>query len=188
MTQAHDDVIALVLEDHRQIKSMMNDLSASTAQGDSDDLFERLIAKLAMHETAEEEVVHPLARKTPGGDAIVDELLTEEDKGKKALAELEKMGPSDPGFKSKFEMVKQEVLTHAEHEELREHPNLRSNVDEEQRAKAASMFRVAEKIGPTHAHKMAPESATGNIFVGMFVAVADRVRDAIRDAMHSSAR
>jgi len=184
MTQVQDDVITLVQEDHRQIKSMMNDLS--TAQGDHDALFEQLIAKLATHETAEEEVVHPLARRTPDGDAIVDELLKEEDEGKKALAELEKMGPSDPGFRAKFEMVKQEILTHAEHEELREHPKLRSDVDAEQRERAASMFRTAEKIGPTHAHKMAPESAAGNVFVGMFVAVADRVRDAIRGTKTST--
>ena len=184
MTQVTDDVITLVQEDHRQIKSMMNDLSA--AQGDHDALFEKLIAKLATHETAEEEVVHPLARMTPGGDAVVDELLAEEDKGKKALAELEKMGPNDPGFRAKFEMVRQEILTHAEHEELREHPKLRSHVDADKRERAASMFRTAEKIGPTHAHKMAPESATGNIFVGMFVSVADRVRDAIRGTTSST--
>jgi hypothetical protein len=186
MTQAQDDVIALVLEDHRQIKSMMNDLSA--ARGDVDELFERLIAKLAMHETAEEEVVHPLARRRPGGEAIVEAILRQEDRGKKALAELEEMGPANPGFKSKFELVKAEVLAHAWYEELREHPKLHSDVDLDQREKAATVFRIAERIGPTHAHKHSPESATGNIFVGTFVAVADRVRDAIRSATPSSAR
>ena len=45
------------------------------------------------------------------------------------------------------------------------------------------MFRSAENTAPTHAHSMSPESATGNIAVGPFVAIADRARDAIRNAM-----
>jgi hypothetical protein len=40
---------------------------------------------------------------------------------------------------------------------------------------------LAEKFAPTHAHRMAPESAVGNLLVGPFVAMVDRVRDAIRD-------
>jgi hemerythrin superfamily protein len=186
MTQAKKDVITLVQEDHQEIKTLMNDLS--TAQSGRADIFERLIAKLAMHETAEEEVVHPLVRRAAGGDAVADELLAEEDKGKKALYELEKIGPDAPGFAAKFEPVRGDVLAHATHEEQSEHPKIRAAIDPEQLQRAGSVFEVAENIGPTHAHKHAPESATGNIFVGTFVAVADRVRDALRHAMGTSKR
>ena len=43
-------------------------------------------------------------------------------------------------------------------------------------------FQLAEAMAPTHAHRMAPESAIGNLLVGPFVSMVDRVRDAIRDA------
>jgi hypothetical protein len=36
-------------------------------------------------------------------------------------------------------------------------------------------------MAPTHAHKMAPTSATGNVVLGPFVAMVDRVRDAIKE-------
>jgi hypothetical protein len=45
-----------------------------------------------------------------------------------------------------------------------------------------SELEVAEAMAPTHPHKMAPESAAGNLLVGPFVAMVDRVRDALRDA------
>src|SRR5438874_1392302 len=111
MTQANDDVISLVLQDHQEIKSLMNELS--TTQSGRDDVFERLIAKLAAHETAEEEVVHPLARRADASDALVDSILSEEAKGKEALYELEKMGPDAAGFMPAFEKVRTEVLAHA---------------------------------------------------------------------------
>ena len=38
-------------------------------------------------------------------------------------------------------------------------------------------FVTAEWIAPTHAHRFAPESATGNLLLGPAVALVDRVRD-----------
>lgn len=47
---------------------------------------------LAVHETAEEEIVHPAARRAlPDGEAIVKARLQEENEAKKALAELERL-------------------------------------------------------------------------------------------------
>jgi hypothetical protein len=38
-------------------------------------------------------------------------------------------------------------------------------------------FVTAEMVAPTHAHRFAPESATGNLLLGPAVALFDRVRD-----------
>jgi hypothetical protein len=44
------------------------------------DLFQDLVRLLAVHEIAEEEVVHPAARRAiDGGDQVVDSRLHEED-------------------------------------------------------------------------------------------------------------
>jgi hemerythrin superfamily protein len=172
------DLIDAIRMDHQEIKSLMEQVDRAT--GDREETFRRLVAKLATHETAEEEVVHPLARKTPDGDALVDARLEEESKGKEELARLEKMGVQDPAFTAEFEKLRRAVLAHAEHEETQEHPRIRDALDGDRLQKAADLFRKAESVGPTHAHAHSPESATGNVLVGTFVAVADRVRDALR--------
>jgi hemerythrin superfamily protein len=173
-----NDVIQAVQNDHQRIKSLMNQIPH--AGDEKRDLFQELVTTLAVHETAEEEIVHPLARRAQNGDDVVEPRLAEEDHGKKALADLEKIGVDDARFDAEFAKLREEVLRHAQNEEEQEHPMLERNLDPQQLARAASRFRKAEQMAPTHAHASAPESATGNVIVGSFVAVADRVRDAIR--------
>jgi hemerythrin superfamily protein len=175
-----NDVIAAVLEDHKKIKSLMNQIPHAGAE--KRDLFRELVATLAVHETAEEEIVHPLARRAQNGDEVVQLRLEEEDQGKKALAHLEEIGVDDARFDEEFTKLRAEVLRHAQNEEQQEHPKLEGDIDREQLQRAARLFRQAERMAPTHAHASAPESATGNVLVGTFVAVADRVRDAINTA------
>jgi hypothetical protein len=77
-------VIASVQRDHREIKQMIGNVASR--EGNARRVaFEDLVRKLAVHETAEEDVVHPLGKKA-GLDDTVDELLEEESKAKKALA------------------------------------------------------------------------------------------------------
>lgn len=177
-TTESNDLVAVVQADHGEIKSLMQQVA--TKSSDRQATFTRLVAKIATHETAEEEVVHPLTRRAQNGSTIVDARLEEESKGKAALAKLEKMGVDDPAFDAEFTKLQSEVLAHAQHEEQEEHPLLRTNFDAAQLQKAATTFRKAESIAPTHAHAHSPESATGNVVGGTFVAIADRVRDALR--------
>jgi hypothetical protein len=61
------------------------------------ELFEDLVRLLAVHETAEEEVVHPTARrKLDHGDEVVESRLHEEDEAKRALTELYDLGVEHP--------------------------------------------------------------------------------------------
>jgi hemerythrin superfamily protein len=181
-----DDVIAAVRRDHAEIKDLFARVESSSRADGRQNAFRLLVAKLAMHETAEEEIVHPLLRKEPGGEEIVETLLEQEDKGKRLLAELEKDGPSAPGFDEKFRTLREEVLQHAQQEERLEHPRVAEALDADRRKQLARLFETAEAAAPTHAHPNAPESATGNVLLGPFVAVADRVRDAIRHARDES--
>jgi hypothetical protein len=112
----------------------------------------------------------------------VEARLAEEAKGKEALARLEKTGPQRADFDELFEQLRDDVLAHAEHEETEEHPKLREATDAQRRRDLTRIFRAAESTAPTHGHAHAPESATGNMLVGPFVAIADRARDAIRKA------
>jgi len=76
------DVVDLLLVQHARIEELFT-LAAGT-QGDAKrEAFDDLVRMLAVHETAEEEVVHPLSRGlVDGGDAMVDDRLAEERQAK----------------------------------------------------------------------------------------------------------
>jgi hemerythrin superfamily protein len=175
------DVVDLLLEQHNQIKSLFSRVTAAEG-AQKRELFESLVRLLAVHESAEEQVVHPTARQTiASGDQIVDSRLHEEDEAKHALAKLYEMGVSHPRFDVEFDRLCGAVLDHAMHEEQDEFPYLRQNVDAEQLRRMAEAVRAAEAMAPTRPHPAAGKSAVANLLAGPPLAVFDRARDAVRD-------
>jgi hemerythrin superfamily protein len=184
--QETQDIVDAVLEDHERFRRLFADFEQATG-GQRSELWQALVRGLAVHETAEEEIVHPQVRRlVDGGDDIVDERLAEEDAAKKELADLEKLGADDDEFESRVRAFMEKVFSHADAEEGEELPALRTAADDDTRRRMARIYHMAKTVAPTHAHKMAPESATGNVLIGPVVALMDRVRDAIRDAMAHS--
>ncbi len=57
-----DDVVALLMRQHGDIRNLFDEVEATTGE-ERRDAFHRLVRLLAVHETAEVEVVHPFARK-----------------------------------------------------------------------------------------------------------------------------
>jgi hemerythrin superfamily protein len=182
MTTAQEqDVVDLLLEQHDEIKSLFSQVE--TAQGDvKRELFEDLVRLLAVHESAEEEVVHPTARrKLDDGEQVVDERLEEEDEAKHALAELYDLGVDHPEFNSKVSTLAQAVTQHAMREESEEFLRLRQTLEPDQLRRMAGALQAAEATAPTRPHPHAGESAAANLLAGPPLAIFDRVRDAVRD-------
>ncbi len=176
------DVVDLLLAQHEQVRELFSQLEQASGETRRD-AFDQVVRLLAVHETAEEEVVYPAVRRmVDDGDTLADARTAEEAKAKDALSELEKLGVDHPDFDSKLDSVKQVVLVHAENEEREVFPELRQSHNQEQLETMARGVQAAESLAPTHPHPHGPESAAGNIAVGPFVAIADRVRDAIRNA------
>jgi hemerythrin superfamily protein len=175
------DVVELLVNQHNQIRQMFGEME--NAQGDRKrELFEDLVRLLAVHETVEEEVVHPVARrKIEAGEQVVDARLHEEDQAKHMLAELYDLGPDKPEFDIRFRAAKEAILQHAEREERDEFSRLREKVDANQLKRMADAVRAAERTAPTRPHPRSPESAVGNLLAGPPLAVFDRVRDAMRE-------
>jgi hemerythrin superfamily protein len=142
--------------------------------------FEALVRLLAVHETAEEEVVYPVVRRVPDGDAVATARLAEEDQAKKALSGLEKVDPASDDFMPLFAQIEPMISAHADAEEREVFPALLENEEPEQLVAMRKRLELAEKAAPTHPHAGAPESAMGNMAIGPFIAIADRVRDALR--------
>lgn len=182
MTTAQEqDVVTLLLEQHNKIRNLFTQVQSATGDRRRE-LFEDLVRLLAVHETAEEEVVHPTARmKLEHGDQVVDGRLQEEDEAKHVLAELYDLGVDHPEFGSKLASLAESVEQHASREENEEFAQLRETVPAEQLQRMAGALQAAEAVAPTRPHPSAPESATGNLLAGPPMAVFDRIRDAIRD-------
>ena len=175
------DVVDLLLAQHEEIKSLFARLErASGAQ--KRDLFEDLVRLLAVHEAAEEEVVHPTARRNiASGEAIVDKRLREEDEAKHELAELYDLGVDHPDFDARLAKFAEAVVHHATREETEEFAKLRDALSADQLRTLAGAVRTAEATAPTRPHPAAGESATANLALGPPLALFDRVRDAVRD-------
>jgi hemerythrin superfamily protein len=175
------DVVDLLLEQHGRIEELFRDVLLT--DGDSRrETFEELTRLLAVHETAEEEIVHPLARRSiDAGDEVVDAHLAEERQAKEMLAELYDLGTYGREFETRIVELRHAVMAHARHEERYEFPHLRQAHSGGELVALAAVVRAAEATAPTRPHP-GTESATANVVLGPPAAVMDRTRDLIRNA------
>ncbi|MEO3810599.1 hemerythrin domain-containing protein [Sphaerisporangium sp. B11E5] len=177
-----NDVVGLLIRQHAMIRDLFAEVEQATG-GARAEAFERLVRLLAIHETAEEEIVHPYARRTlDGGDAIVDERLREENESKQLLSMMEERGTDDQSFVSHLEKLRVAVMEHARAEERYEFAQLVRETSDIERRTMALGVKAAEAMAPTHPHP-GVESATMNIVVGTPTAIMDRARDVIRQTM-----
>jgi len=175
----NEDVVDLLTAQHEQIGALLDRLRAD--HDDKQGLFAELVRLVAVHESAEEEIVHPVARRCRfGADDIVKHRLTEERAVKHALAELRDLGVDHPEFDEKLAKFADAVASHAANEEAEEFTMLRKQFSANQLEKMAASVRQAEAVAPTRLHPHAGESPLANLFAGPPLALFDRARDTVR--------
>ncbi|MET7460263.1 hemerythrin domain-containing protein [Nonomuraea sp. NPDC005501] len=180
-TMEETDVIDLLQAQHAMIRDMFDEVETAGPQ-ERGEAFTRLVRLLAVHETAEEEIVHPYARKViDGGEGVVDERLAEEREAKELLQQMDKDGPDAPDFLERLAVLRAAVTAHARSEERYEFAKLRAETSPAERRAMSAGVKAAEAMAPTHPHP-GVESATKNILVGTPTAMMDRIRDVIRQA------
>jgi len=178
---AHD-VVEFLIGQHMQIRDLFTEVEKSTGQARRK-AFERLVTLLAVHETAEEQLIHPLVRTgVHGGGDIVDDRLSEEREAKEMLAKLEDLGPGAAEFPALLAELRASVLMHAHNEEAYEFRYLRREISAARLQPLVDMVRAAEAVAPTHPHP-GVESATANTVAGPIVSLFDRTKDMVREAM-----
>jgi iron-sulfur cluster repair protein YtfE (RIC family) len=182
MTRRQDEtVVDLLLHQHEEIRQLFAKVEKATGKA-RQDAFDQLRQLLAVHETAEEEIVHPVARRAiSNGERLIDARLKEEKEAKETLQKLEKIGTDSEEFEPLFARLRKAVEAHAEHEERLEFPELISKSTPAQLKGMTAAVKAAEMVAPTHPHP-GTESPTKNIALGPLAAVVDRTRDAIRKA------
>ncbi len=181
------DVVDLLIQQHNQIRDLF--LEVEAASGDArHDAFRRLVRLLAIHETAEVQAVHPVARlHLQGGGDIIDDRLAEEHQAKQTLAALETTGPDAPEFSRLLDELRISVLEHAHNEEAYEFPYLRRDVPASEMRALVPVVKAAEAVAPTHPHP-GIESATANNLVGPMLSLLDRTKDLVRSALSADKR
>ena len=173
------DVVTKVRKQHDTIRRLFDDIElappARRAQS-----FQPLVRMLAVHETAEEMVVYPaLLLAGSQARAVIRARKGEDDQAKKTLAMLEGMDASTDEFLVVLAEFRATVEDHADAEEREVLPLLDQHRARHELQMMDTAFTAAEMVAPTHAHRFAPESATGNLVIGPLVGVVDRVRDAL---------
>ena len=183
--QSPDDVIAFLKAQHNLIEDMFDQVLHATDPKAREKPFVHLRQLLAVHETAEEMVVHPRVRREVDAiDSIVDARLEEEHEAKELLSGIEKLDITSQQFIDELTKLRDAVLDHAQHEETYEFPKLQKELDPDELKRLTAAVRAAEAIAPTRPHA-GVESPMLNFAVGPFASMVDRVRDLIEHGRSS---
>jgi hemerythrin superfamily protein len=174
-----EDVVAFLKAQHNLIEDMFDEVLHASDPHAREKPFVQLRQLLAVHETAEEMVVHPRARReVETFDSIVDARLEEEHDAKQLLSRIEKLDITSTEFIDELTKLRDAVLDHALHEETYEFPKLEKQLDADESKRLTAAVRAAEAIAPTRPHA-GVESPLLNFAVGPFASMLDRARDLI---------
>jgi hemerythrin superfamily protein len=180
--ESPDEAIAFLKAQHNFIEDMFDEVLHASDPEAREKPFVELRKLLAVHETAEEMMVHPRVRREDGGDELVDARLAEEHSAKELLSSIEKLDVTSQEFIDELTKLRDAVLAHAKHEENDEFPLLEKSLNADDLKRMGTAVRAAEAIAPTRPHA-GVESAKLNFAVGPFASMLDRVRDVIEEAI-----
>ncbi|MDQ6847537.1 MAG: hemerythrin domain-containing protein [Candidatus Dormibacteraeota bacterium] len=180
------DGIALLREDHRAVKKLFKEFSATgdRAHAQRRRLADRIITELSVHAGIEENVLYPRARATaPKLKDDVLEALEEHHLAKMTLAELQKMPASDERFAAKMQVLIESVNHHMEEEESQLFPKLRKAFSRDDLIVMGEDMRAAKRVVPTRPHPTAPDQPPASIAAAAVSAPVDAARKTVGAAV-----
>ena len=175
-----EDVVDLLQARHREVTLLMEEYERSASDPRlREHLLRDIRRKLSIHEAVEEQLIHPLARRSlPDGHRVVVEVLAQEQRATELLARIEHTEPNTPEMDALTSELFAAVRAHAQTEEDEVFPALRLYLGPRERMRLGAMFERVERLAPTHPHPRTPRTPPGNVILGAPVAVLDRARDA----------
>ncbi|MEV6071059.1 hemerythrin domain-containing protein [Nocardia sp. NPDC052001] len=174
MSETNHEAIDLLLAQHRQIRVALDEVRSSTGS-EKNARFADLVRLLAVHETAEEQVVHPAVRRVLDDPELVADRLHEEHEAKYLLNGLYKIGAEHKSFDTEFEVFADKVIAHLELEETEEFGLVLDLVPADVRDRMASAIAFAEFLAPPLDHSGAEVVAEPPL------EVFDRLRNGLRE-------
>jgi hemerythrin superfamily protein len=181
MSGTQEDIIDDLLAQHQQIKLLFAQV-ATAPERHKQQLFQELVRLLAVHESVEQTVVHPLAeRELVDAEAVVPPRIVEEQDARQALNRLYELGVDSPQFDIELAALRDAVTAHAEAEEELEFGQLRQIVEPERLRRMVATMEAAALLSHSRSDGARPK-ASADLLASPPTAVFDRVRDALRDA------
>ncbi|MEV6247869.1 hemerythrin domain-containing protein [Streptomyces sp. NPDC051742] len=176
--EQEDDILEQLLEQHERIRQLFAETMDSEGEA-KQQCFDELRGLLAVHETAEEMILRPVAKRVAGKDEA-EARNEEEAQANKELAALENLDVHSAEFDARLAEFQRAVEHHAQHEEREEFPRIRAECDIDDRRSMGRRLRAAERMAPTHPHPTAAGSTVAQWTMGPFASLLDRAKDAMR--------
>jgi len=113
------DAIALLKEDHKELKKLMSQLDDTTERAvkTRQQLLDKMKTELTIHERIEEEVLYPALREHEKAKDIVLEAYAEHHAVDMLVEELHSVPFEDENWAAKFTVIKENIEHHIEEEE-----------------------------------------------------------------------
>ena len=177
-TERRSDVIVFLRSQHTLLRELLGAVLVVRGE-DRGQAFARLRRTLAVHEAAEQAMLHPLARRTlPRGGSIVAARVAEEEATKSAIAALERLNVDSAEFEAGFHVAEATVLRHIQAEEREEFSILAGRSDGAPPGRMRELAELAETIAPKRLREgIAPRIA--NALAGPFDVMVERAREAL---------
>lgn len=182
MAENHDDVIAVLSKDHREVGqkfSRLQEEATLSAEGRRQ-LVDEVTTALVRHMVAEEMHVFPATRElVPDGEAIAAKEVEDHAEVERLLKRVEGLPVTDSQFATVLEELITGVREHVEDEERHLFVALRANAAPEELRSLGHKVANAKRIAPTHPHPNAPDTPPLNKLVAPGAGLVDRARDAV---------
>jgi hemerythrin-like domain-containing protein len=146
--RAGRDPFELLIADHRQILSVLDDMVSAPADSTMrrSRLFLTLKRKLAKHAMAEEDVVYPLLHSEPGREQESKQLYDDHAEMKILLFQMEELLKTGKDWSAEASSLRDTVRRHVEEEESDVFPQLRHSLTENRLPKVSGQIRREEAL------------------------------------------
>ena len=142
------DVTKMLEQDHREAGDLFAKIKETNGAARAN-LVTKLAGALRLHMKVEETIVYPaIAKQVDDGDDMVAEATTEHEGARKALADVEKLSPNEPGFDGALEMLEAGISHHVEEEEDEVFPKFRESVSSAELEELGDEVAVAKQASP----------------------------------------
>lgn len=186
MTIGEADVLDQLMDEHRHVQSLIEQLKVEPDPQVARDMADVLIASLVRHSVAEEMYVYPVMEEfLPAGEEAVHHDVAEHDQIERLLKDLEGADAADEQFLDLVFELEAVVVDHVSDEEHDQFPKLRMTVPAQRLVDLRAAVQRAEELAPTRPHPSAPNSELFHKVVGPGVGMVDRLRDALTGRMTS---
>ena len=143
------DAIDILLADHRQIESYLNQISQTPATNPTQraQLLQQLATLLTIHNATEENYIYPAIRdvaRRPNDSAT---LYQQQDQAKVIMFELDQLAKNSPNWDSRFAALRTALMAHVAQEERTEFPQLRQAAGPKMTALTTKVRQLRSQFG-----------------------------------------